>query len=184
MPSVSVIAGEFKGRKLKLPDRDDLRPMSGKLREALFNSLMGKFEGKVFLDLFAGTGAVGIEALSRGAARIILVDRLTTDLKAVVDQLAIADRAEVVEMDSYDFLRQSSQNGLIFDMIFLDPPYAHDAMSQLESFSFSELLSDSGQLIYSHQSRSKPNSELPGLYLTRDKGFGESSLASYKKLAK
>ena len=114
-----MVAGEFKGRTLTAPSGRDVRPTSDRAREALF-SMLGDVAGLDVLDLYAGTGALGIEALSRGAARATLVDVDAGVARANVVALRLEDRAQVLAADALDFLRSG---GSSFDLILCDPPY-------------------------------------------------------------
>ena len=117
-----VIAGEFRSRLLKSVPGLDTRPTPDRLREALFNVLTPVIEGAVFLDAYAGTGAVGIEALSRGAKRAIFVERSRAAVEVIRDNLAalgIAGRAEVYTGKAAPVLQRVTA-----DIVFLDPPYA------------------------------------------------------------
>lgn len=114
-----VVAGEFKGRRLVAPFGDDVRPTSDRAREALF-SMLGDIAGATVLDLYCGTGALAIEALSRGAAAATLVDTEPGPARANVEALELAERAEVVVSDALEFL---AREGDRFDLILLDPPY-------------------------------------------------------------
>ena len=114
-----VVAGELRGRRLIAPSGDDVRPTSDRAREALF-SILGDMAGLEVLDLYAGTGALGIEAVSRGAARATLVDSDPEPARANVDALDIGDRAAVVAADALQFLRDDSGR---YDLILCDPPY-------------------------------------------------------------
>lgn len=120
-----VVAGSSRGRKLTAPSGNDVRPTSDRVREAVFNALrsLQAIEGARVLDLFAGSGALGIEALSRGAASAVFVDHDAASRAAIVANLeatAVADRAEVVRSDATGFLREPSEP---FDLVLLDPPY-------------------------------------------------------------
>jgi 16S rRNA (guanine966-N2)-methyltransferase len=121
---VRVIAGSAKGVRLaRVPA--GTRPLSDRAREGLFSSLGDRVEGARFADLFAGTGAVGIEALSRGASRSELVDRSSASVRTIRENVArasVADRARVVRADVDGYLRRSSER---FELVFLDPPYDH-----------------------------------------------------------
>ena len=116
---IRVVAGELGGRKLKAPRGVDVRPTSDRAREALF-SMLGDVAGLQVLDLFAGTGALGIEAVSRGAARATLVDDQPGPARSNVDALGVADRIDVVGADALSYLREP---GPQFDLILCDPPY-------------------------------------------------------------
>ncbi len=118
-----IIAGEWRSRRLEFPARDTLRPTPDRVRETVFNWLAPYLPGARCLDLFAGSGAFGFEALSRGAARAVLVERdaaAATALRANGARLAAAG-AEIVEADALSYLAGTAEP---FDIVFLDPPYA------------------------------------------------------------
>ena len=114
--------GEWRSRLLRFPDLPGLRPTPDRVRETVFNWLGQDMHGKTCLDLFAGTGAMAFEALSRGAGQAVLVERAAPACKALHEnrQLLQADQAQIVHVDALDFLRRNRQR---FDVIFLDPPY-------------------------------------------------------------
>ena len=114
-----VVAGELKGRRLVAPRGADIRPTSDRAREALF-SMLGDVEGLDVLDLFAGTGALAIEAISRGAASATLVDTRPGPATANVEALDLADRATVIAADALEYLRRGGDR---YDLILCDPPY-------------------------------------------------------------
>ncbi|HQV58987.1 MAG TPA: 16S rRNA (guanine(966)-N(2))-methyltransferase RsmD [Ilumatobacteraceae bacterium] len=127
-----VIAGEFGGRTLESPAGESTRPTTDKVRQAVFNSLgsSGEIDGAVVADLFAGSGALGIEALSRGAASCVFVERDRNALRALdanIAKLQLADRARVVRSDVVAWV--PSMRGV--DLAFVDPPYAFAAWDQL-----------------------------------------------------
>ena len=139
-----VVAGLAGGRRLRAPAGRRVRPTSEQVREALFNSLgsLGAVEGATVLDLFAGTGALGIEALSRGAESAVFVDADLQAVRAVEDNLGatgLGDRARVVQADVFRFLteaplpsgRAPGDGPATFDIAFADPPYAFDDWARL-----------------------------------------------------
>jgi 16S rRNA (guanine(966)-N(2))-methyltransferase RsmD len=125
---VRIIGGEARSRQIDAPKGMDTRPTQDKVRESLFNILRWDLNGRIVLDLFAGSGALGLEALSRGAAYAIFVDSSAQAAKIVqsnVERLGFADRAKVIRADwkaAVSALAPNSKGG--FDLIFLDPPYA------------------------------------------------------------
>ncbi len=116
-----IVAGELKGRRLASPPRRSaaVRPTSDRVREAVF-SILGDIEGARALDLYCGTGALGIEAVSRGAAGATLVDTHTALARRNVTELGLRDRCEVVRSDARVYLRRARR---LFDLVFCDPPY-------------------------------------------------------------
>ncbi|WP_374604393.1 16S rRNA (guanine(966)-N(2))-methyltransferase RsmD [Arenimonas sp.] len=122
--SVRIIAGSLRGSKLPVPDRPGLRPTSDRVRETLFNWLQPALPGARVLDLFAGTGALGFEAASRGAGEVVLVERDPELARSLREQAARlkADRVRVVAEDALAWLGRSPD--LAFDLVFLDPPFA------------------------------------------------------------
>jgi 16S rRNA (guanine966-N2)-methyltransferase len=126
--SLRVIAGRYGGRRLQAPAGAATRPTSDRVREALFSILGPRVEGAAVLDLFAGSGALGLEALSRGADRVTFVDSAAAALRAVRGNLAtLGADAEVVRADAVRWLRAASGGGRQYSLVFLDPPYRRAA---------------------------------------------------------
>lgn len=126
-----IIGGEWRGRKLRFPDAPNLRPTPDRVRETIFNWLAPTIQGARCLDLFAGSGALGLEALSRGAAFTTFVDshkKVTQVLKEHLDLLNANGKAEVLQMDGVNFLNTNAQP---YDLVFLDPPYHLDFMQKV-----------------------------------------------------
>lgn len=117
-----VIAGELKGQQLMAPKGWKVRPTSERVREAIFSTLAARIEGATVLDLYCGTGALAIEALSRGATRATLVDRDTRPALGNVERLGLADRVDLVRADAGAWLA-TRPNGERFDLVFVDAPY-------------------------------------------------------------
>ncbi len=118
-----VVTGIAKGKKLIALEGDDVRPTTDRVKEAIFDIIQFEVEGRRVLDLFAGSGQLGIEALSRGAASCIFVDKNSHAVKTIRENLShtkLESNARVVSMDSLDFLNGRE----VFDLIFLDPPYS------------------------------------------------------------
>jgi 16S rRNA (guanine966-N2)-methyltransferase len=131
---VRIIGGEWRGRRLRFPPVADLRPTPDRLRETLFNWLQGAIPGARALDLFAGSGALGLEALSRGAARATLVEHdpiAARNIAALLAMLGVAhDRAEVLTRDVFALLSGPPVGGG-YDLVFLDPPYRAGRLPEL-----------------------------------------------------
>src|SRR5438874_2516489 len=122
-----IVGGELRGRVLQAPPGQDTRPTSEKVREAIFNILPDLMDREV-LDLFAGTGALGLEALSRGAEHVTFVEKsrnVAQVLKANIDKLALADRTRVVTGDALQMIKRPLAQRP-YSLVFLDPPYKSD----------------------------------------------------------
>jgi len=124
-----LIAGRFRGRRLPIADQPGLRPTADRVRETLFNWLAPVIEGARCLDLFAGSGALGLEAASRGASWVVLIEQaeaLARQLRSHVEVLGAGDRVRVVRTDALSWLAQTGSGaaGGPFDLVFLDPPFA------------------------------------------------------------
>jgi 16S rRNA (guanine966-N2)-methyltransferase len=125
---VRIIGGEHRGRRIAVADRPGLRPTPDRVRETLFNWLGQRLDGLACLDLFAGSGALGFEAASRGAARVVMVenDRAAYDgLQKIKDVLKSAS-IELQFTDAFEYLRRSAER---FDVVFLDPPFGQNALA-------------------------------------------------------
>jgi 16S rRNA (guanine(966)-N(2))-methyltransferase RsmD len=186
-----IIAGKYRGRNLKSPPSLDVRPTSDRLRETLFNVIAPRIEGTRFLDLCAGSGAVGIEALSRNAAHATFVDRSRKMCGLVEANLDLCrvpeDETEVVQSEAVTFLRrmQASHENEPWDIVFFDPPYAIDYLPVLESFGEkdSNLLTESGLLIVEHHHKKALPAEVGRLARTRTLKQGDAALSFYEPRA-
>jgi 16S rRNA (guanine(966)-N(2))-methyltransferase RsmD len=175
-----IIAGTLKGRRLDTPGWDGLRPTSDRLRETLFNVLAGRVEGARVLDGFAGTGAVGIEALSRGAAQVTFVEsdpRAVRLIERNLERCAVSDRYAIIRAGFADAARRSFPGS--FDLVFLDPPYRSDVIvSTLEAAA--PLVAPGGLLILEHARRDNAPARVASIAKTRDIMSGDSALSLYQ----
>ena len=180
-----VIAGEHKGRKLKSPPSMQVRPTSDRLRETLFNVIAPRISGARFLDLCAGSGAVGIEALSRGASFVTFVDRsrkMCGLVEANLDLCRIPeDQTEVVNTTAEDFLKQSNRSDVAWDIIFFDPPYAHEYVDVLKVIAEHDRLTKDGILIAEHHHKNELPQNVGALKQTRVLKQGDSALTFYSQ---
>lgn len=147
--TMRVIGGKYRGKKLIPPKNDDIRPTTDKARESLFNMLQYYIYGSSFLDLFSGSGAVSIEAISRGASLVTLVEKSRESIKTINANLnLLADeksKAELINSDVINYLQISKAK---FDIIFADPPYDYEKTNQIiELISTRKLLEDDGIMI-------------------------------------
>ena len=174
-----VITGTARGRRLKTPDNDAIRPTTDNVKESLFNILQFDIEGRQVLDLFAGTGQLGIECLSRGAAGVTFVDRDRDAVRLIRENLKSCSlTAPVLQEDALHFL----DRGKRFDLIFVDPPYDSDLYEPvLEKINSVDILSDGG-IIICEARRERDLPEMPAPYhKSREYRYGKVKLCLYKK---
>ena len=183
-----ISGGSAKGRKggsrkafVAKGDSDELRPTASKVRQAIFNILAGKIEGSRFLDLYAGTGAVGIEALSRGAGHVVFVENNPARvgiIETLVEKFGFIGRASVVKAQAESFLRKNAEGS--FDIIFLDPPYATDEVAHsLQVIDESLLFRKEGTVIAEHSSKKILTYSLKTLRLKKNYRYGDTALTLY-----
>jgi 16S rRNA (guanine(966)-N(2))-methyltransferase RsmD len=185
-----VIAGQYRSRPLRSLRGMDIRPTADRLRETLFNVLTagnpGAMEGSVWIDLFAGTGAVGIEALSRGAAQVYFVESSAAAAKAIrqnLKSLQVTSGFEVIQNDAAKALRRLQAEGVLADFVFLDPPYRMERAygDVLEFVGTSTLVKPEGTVIAEHEKRFDPGEEFAGLKTSRKLLQGDAALRFYRR---
>jgi 16S rRNA (guanine966-N2)-methyltransferase len=180
-----IIAGKAKGRKLEAPPGIKTRPITDMIKEALFNILSAKVLDSIFLDLYAGSGSVGIEALSRGAAKAVFVDNDHQAIKVLHQNLAKCGlQGEVYRSDVFDFLKRAVRNKLTFDIIYADPPFTQSSLFErtLHSLDNDELLNSGGVIIIRVPRKSELTPRLNRIELERKKAYGESTLYFYRSI--
>ena len=176
-----IIAGKFKGRRLDPPAWEGLRPTSDKLRETLFNMLAAQVVGAHVLDAYAGTGAVGIEALSRGAAHVTFVDsdrRAAALIDANLQRLGVRDRYAIIRAGLADAVRQLGDRR--FDIIFLDPPYGLTTLADALSLATPLTTADT-VVVVEHAARDAAPERAGALARVRDRRSGDSALSFFRR---
>jgi 16S rRNA (guanine966-N2)-methyltransferase len=187
-----ISAGEFKGRKIgskklfvKRAGKDDLRPTPAKVREAIFDILRNEIEGASLLDLYAGTGTIGIEALSRGAETVVFVESVRPRAKAIselIDKLSLISKASVHCEETEIFLRRASLTGDTYDIIFADPPYASAEIEKiLPLIGKYGILNAQGVLLCEHAAKVIVPDTIGSLKLKKQYKYGDTRLALYRK---
>lgn len=175
-----VIAGRFKGRTLKTPTWDGIRPTSDRLRETLFNVLAPDVPGARVLDVYAGTGAVGLEALSRGARDVTFVEadrRAVALIRENLARCAVSEGCAIVARDAAEALRRGPVDR--FDIVFLDPPYATPSRDTVVDLAAAHV-TEAGVLVLEHAHRQAPPPVAGRLVLTRTLRQGDSALTFYR----
>jgi 16S rRNA (guanine966-N2)-methyltransferase len=130
--SVRIIGGRYRRRVLRFPDSEGLRPTPDRVRETLFNWLGQELDGQHCLDLFAGSGALGFEAASRGAARVVMIEQAPKVLAALIENAKMLQNPPEVEIMRRDALQYLASTNTKFDLIFIDPPYHKGWITRLE----------------------------------------------------
>ena len=175
-----IVAGTLKGRRLFGPATDDVRPTSDRLRETLFNVLGPSVQGSRVLDAFAGTGAVGLEAISRGATHVTFYERDPRAWKVTDANIARCGVAERCELVRADFLK--SKGAANCDLVFLDPPYDDDDLTSVLRVAITHA-TPGGLIVLEHRrSRESPAGE-GAVVRTRVLQSGDSSLSFYERKA-
>lgn len=175
---IRIIGGDWRGRRLPVPEVPGLRPTGDRGRETLFNWLMPRLPGAVVLDLFAGSGALGLEAASRGAASATLVEQDTVaanHLRAVITELDAGDRVRVLQTDALEYLAQLAPASL--DVVFVDPPYAAGlARPALDCLLRGDLLKPGARVYWeSDSAQAEPSLQAPW-QLLREKMVGQARM--------
>ena len=179
-----VIGGTYGGRRLRSIDGLRVRPTSDRLRETLFNILAPRIADSRFLDICAGSGAVGIEALTRGASQATFIDKSTRACSAIEANLATLgiDQRNILNRDAVSALKRLHENQLQFDVIFFDPPYASEVYTQVgETLGTAGLVADEGIVVIEHRAKTPPQQEYGDLRIYREVKQGESALAFYAR---
>lgn len=178
-----IISGRFKGHRLVSFQADHIRPTTDRVKESVFNILQAYFDGCSVLDLFAGTGNLGIEALSRGAARVESVEsnkKSLSILKENLSKLKIQDEVKVHSMDVFSFLKK--YQGQTFDIIFIDPPFtqalAHDVMTAL---SLSATFNPETWIIIESSDHERLDSEYSNLKRLDQRDFGDKKVSFFRQ---
>lgn len=181
---MKILTGDLKGREIVYRPNPHLRPTADKVRKALFDVLQGQFEGKAVLDLFSGTGALGFEALSHGAARVTFVERDRGQC-AKIDQtaknLGLIEKVEVVCGDVFETIPKLSRRSLYFDIVFMDPPYEKGlCLKAIETLGASGLIGP-GALLVAEGRKGEIFPKEGGKFLKiKEKVYGDTQIGFYR----
>ena len=169
-----VISGTARGLRLESPDGQDTRPTLDNVKEAVFSMLFDRVRDAKVLDLFAGSGALGIEALSRGASHCIFSDKSPKSVSIVrtnVTKARLTDKAEIVKADYKEVLSDCTGKGKKFDIIFLDPPYANGLLDEALQFIYSNSLLAKNGVVVAEFDNGTPL-DIQNYILIKDKRYG------------
>ncbi len=188
-----IISGEFRHKKLISPKGDATRPTSNRLRETLFNICQHQIQGAHFLDIFAGSGAMGFEALSRGAGSVTFIESNKRAIECIQKNsllLNIQDRCQILCGDVFKLLKQLAKRGNQFEIIYADPPYRTSVNPSSKFYSETiiewmdqhSLLKEGGLLFVEEAFESQPNvQDLKTLTLLNSRRSGPAALQQYRK---
>jgi 16S rRNA (guanine(966)-N(2))-methyltransferase RsmD len=179
-----VLAGTLKGRRLQTPRGSTTRPTADQVRIALMDTLMPRLPGARVLDLFAGAGGVGLEALSRGAAAVTFVERdarALAALRANIETLGVAAQTRIERADVRAALERLAREGARFEIVFLDPPYDEPLVTPtLERLGSGGLVAPGGIVIVQHLTKAAPPAAIGALVAVRTRRFGETTLTFFR----
>lgn len=184
---MQIIAGKLKGRTLKSPKGQTTRPTQGRVKKSLFDILKADLEGSHFLDIFAGSGQIGIEALSRGASHAIFIENNRLALSALKQNLQtfnLSDHSQVMPQSALRALTQLEKQNLCFDLIFLDPPYGQDAAAKtLLQLDSSSLYHPQTRIFLEESSKFTPP-PLTKLQCSSSRNYGDTTLFEFQQTKK
>jgi len=176
-----IISGACRGRKLVPLKGLDIRPTSDRIRETIFNILGSRVRHAQVLDLFAGSGALGLEALSRGAAHAVFVDISETACHMIrqnIDRCRVREQTSLIQQDLFAPWTDPAMASRCFDLIFLDPPYGRDYVAKtLEHHHLSALLSENGIIVAEHATQETLSRPMAGLDIFRKKKYSRTTVS-------
>jgi 16S rRNA (guanine(966)-N(2))-methyltransferase RsmD len=182
-----VIAGKYRGRRLTGPQGLEIRPTGDRLKESLFNILAPALPGAVVLDAFGGTGAIGIEALSRGAREAVFIEKSPAGCRLIrrnLDGCGVTTGYRILEQDIFTALRFLARQGFRAAILFFDPPYAWDPYGDLLGLAFGRgLAREDASVIVEHRRRTPPPESGEGFSRTRLVRQGDHCLSFYAAAA-
>lgn len=175
-----VIAGDFKGRKLEAPIDNKVRPTSDKVKEAMFSILMNDIYGSVICDMFAGSGGLGIEGVSRGAKKCYFIDQSNSSIKLIIQNVSTCKAEEHAEIIQGDFQRALNRIKEKVDIFLIDPPYGYGIeLKAMELIAEKGLLAEDGKIVVEHEKHDILPDEVAGFKKIKEKKYGRVVLSIY-----
>jgi len=176
-----VIGGKYKGRKLATPKNDKIRPTSDRVKESIFNIIADKIASSIVIDAYSGSGALGIEALSRGASKVYFIDKDFKAIELIKKNLeGIEGERKIIKATTATAFSALAGDGVKADLIFLDPPYyAGVYANTIRDIAKSNLLASGGLVIVEQSAQKCNNYSFEGLRLTRQKKYGDTVICFY-----
>lgn len=178
-----IIAGTARGTQLSAPEGMDTRPTRDQVKESLFNIIQGELPEATVLDLFAGSGALALESLSRGAAQAVLVDQAKEAAKCIrrnVEKLRFTQRVTLMECDWAQAVARMARDGVRFDLVFLDPPYRMTELSDIcQALADHELLKPEALMVLEHGAGWQP--QLGGVFtLIKERSYRDTEIHFFR----
>ncbi|MBO4235400.1 MAG: 16S rRNA (guanine(966)-N(2))-methyltransferase RsmD [Firmicutes bacterium] len=175
-----IISGEYRGRKLETPINNDVRPTTDKVKEAMFSILMPYTEDAICLDLFAGTGGLGLEALSRGASYCVFCDKDRASISLIKENIRRCGAEAKSKVIQGDYMKALERATGKFDIIIIDPPYNSGIYEKcLSSIEKLDLLSDEGIIIVEHEKNGELSDYFGKYTKIKDRSYGKTILTLY-----
>jgi 16S rRNA (guanine(966)-N(2))-methyltransferase RsmD len=182
---MKIISGDLKGRRLINPEGTMVRPTGSRVKEALFSIIGDMIDGATFVDIFCGTGNIGIEAISRGAGRSIFIERnpkVAEILRRNIKTLGLMDRSQIVTLDALKAIKVLAKQEQVADIVFLDPPYAYNRVSEIIfAVSANDLVGTGGMLIWQHSTKTNPEAAYGGLRRDTTRVYGDTAITFFSK---
>ncbi len=178
-----IVGGTARGRRLDAPRGPHTRPTADRVRQSIFDTLGQFFDGGAALDLYAGSGAMGLEALSRGVARAVLVDRDREAVRCCRENaatLGFVDRTELLPLEALAAVQRLAARRERFDLVFVDPPYAEGPDAALAALAAAGMVAPGGRVVAEHDKRRPPADRYGELLRTDLRAFGDTAVSFYE----
>lgn len=180
-----IIAGKLRGKVLKSPKDQKVRPTLDRVKEAVFSMISPNIRNANVLDLFSGSGALGLEALSRGAKMVTFVDIDKESIRLTTENIKLCraeDDTRVLSMSAKEAIAQSINKGVKYDIIFMDPPYDGEiAKKVLQESDFNIIMNESSIVVMETDIKEKTDEEIGGLIKVKDKTYGQTRISIYER---